>query len=306
MSIIGPKGLVYPQIESQSKAEDLWPSMTWNDISGQYSGLLFRTEGNQSKPFGHIQQQSGGKRLSAINSFIIKDRISDQNKRIEIRPGIWSNNITLGLYRNKKDSIGMRVKRVKSGQNVVTPVNSRVWLWKAIQHIEHNNFTDIALPETLTETVKYLTMLHQGNIQLVQGNDHIHPDIPIGYIYPQLPHQSSPQQLWPSFNWSDISSQYSDHFFRVVVQPSQPSEDVISNSSLSYPLIQLQTMNHFNSQSHSSSDNPLNRIDIPSDGQWTRCVLSGSYGGVWVGLRLHFTSTEVRPINTAIRLWKRI
>ena len=175
--------------------------------------------------------------------------------------------------------------RVKSEQNVVTPLNSNVWLWKAIKD---NNFTDIALPETFNETMEYLKMLHD-NIS-----------IPVGYIYPQLPHQSSPQQLWPSFNWSDISSQYSDHFFRVVVQPSN---DVISNDS--YPTFELQTVNHFQShiESNSSSDNPLNRIDIPSDGQWTRCVLSGSYGGVWVGLRLSFTSTEVRPINTAIRLW---
>ena len=265
----------------------MWPSITWNDISGQYSGLFFRTEGNQSKPFGHIQQQSGGKRLSAINSFEIKNRISDQNKGIEIKPGIWSKNITLGLFRNKKDSIGMRVK---SRQNVVTPVNSRVWLWKTIQR---NNFTDVTLPETFIETIKYLKKLH----------DHI--KIPIGYIYPQLPHQSSPQQLWPSFNWSDISSQYSNHFFRVVVKPSNKT---IANVSLSYPITQLQMMDHFHShsQSQSSSDNPLNRIDIPSDGQWTRCVLSGTYGGVWVGLRLRFTSTEVRPINTAIRIWRRI
>ena len=259
--------------------------MTWNDISGQYSGLFFRTEGNQSKPFGLIQRQIGGKRLSAINSFEIKDTPSDN--RIEISPGIWSKNITLGLYRNKKDSIGMRVK---SEQNVVTPLNSNVWLWKAIKE---NNFTDIALPETFNETMEYLNMLHD-NIT-----------IPVGYIYPQLPNQSSPQQLWPSMNWSDISSQYSDNFFRVVVQSSN---DTISNSSLSYPITQLQTVNHFQSDTepNSSSDIPLNRIDIPSDGQWTRCVLSGSYGGVWVGLRLRFTSTEVRPINTAIRIWIRI
>ena len=38
--------------------------------------------------------------------------------------------------------------RVKSEQNVVTPLNSRVWLWKAIKE---NNFTDIALPETFNE-----------------------------------------------------------------------------------------------------------------------------------------------------------
>ena len=254
--------------------------MTWNDISGQYSGLMFRTEGNQSKPFGQIQEQSVGKRLSAINSYEIKDKISE--KRIDIRPGIWSNNITLGLYRNKKDSIGLRVKTIN---NSFTPLNTRLWLWKAI-----NDNNDISLPDSFNDTINYLSKYH----------DHIdHIALPIGYLYPQLPHQSSPPQLWPSFNWSDISSQYSDHFFRVVVTQTQTSLANSTLSSLCNACYELETVNHLH------HNNPLTAIPVTSDGQWTRCLLSGTYGGVWVGLRLRFTSTEWRPINTAIRLWKR-
>ena len=32
------------------------------------------------------------------------------------------------------------------------------------------------------------------------------PNIPIEFIYTQLPVQSEPQTIWPSFQWSDIST----------------------------------------------------------------------------------------------------
>jgi hypothetical protein len=40
--------------------------------------------------------------------------------------------------------------------------------------------------------------------------------IPIGFIYSQLPGQPEPKTICPTFQWSDKSSQYSGLFFRVL------------------------------------------------------------------------------------------
>lgn len=40
--------------------------------------------------------------------------------------------------------------------------------------------------------------------------------LPNGFIYVQLPNQRSPQEVWSSMKWNDISQQYSNVFFRVI------------------------------------------------------------------------------------------
>ena len=46
--------------------------------------------------------------------------------------------------------------------------------------------------------------------------------IPMGFLYTQLPNQSSPQQLWPNMKWSDVSTQYAGLFFRTVGASAEP------------------------------------------------------------------------------------
>ena len=38
--------------------------------------------------------------------------------------------------------------------------------------------------------------------------------IPIGFLYTQYPSQTSPDDIWPGYKWSDITSQYAGLFFR--------------------------------------------------------------------------------------------
>ena len=38
--------------------------------------------------------------------------------------------------------------------------------------------------------------------------------IPQGFLYTQLPGKSSPEQLWPHMNWTEVTEQYSGLFFR--------------------------------------------------------------------------------------------
>ena len=46
--------------------------------------------------------------------------------------------------------------------------------------------------------------------------------IPIGFLYTQFPEQSSPQQLWPSLQWTEVTQQYAGLFFRAEGSGSLP------------------------------------------------------------------------------------
>ena len=52
-----PIGFVYVQLSGQSDPQIIWPNTKWQNISGEYAGLFFRTEGGQASAFGQIQEQ---------------------------------------------------------------------------------------------------------------------------------------------------------------------------------------------------------------------------------------------------------
>ncbi len=50
--------------------------------------------------------------------------------------------------------------------------------------------------------------------------------IPIGFIYIQLPLQQRPRTIWPNYNWTDISAEYSGLFFRPLRGNSSRLEEI--------------------------------------------------------------------------------
>ena len=264
---VAPKGFVYTQLDNQTKPEELFPSIVWKDISNLYSGLYFRAEGGASKWFGEVQKENS-KQLTAIKAFVVND---ENENNIEIRPGMWSKNITLGLYRKGKDAIGLRVKTSKDVVKVSRSKKS--WIWRVENTMTFN--TSLTNDSYADYHIQFMNKLEKSS----------------RFIYVQFPNQKSPKELWPQQRdrWKDITTEYSGHFFRV-------AEQSVNESVTKSEVISLQSGDHFGQ--------PLDqRIDV-SSGQWSRYVLSGSYGGVWVGLRMRFITNEVRPINTAIRIWK--
>ena len=60
----------------------------------------------------------------------------------------------------------------------------------------------------LTKVVEKLIMKNE------EQQAQINTIIPLGFLYTQLPNQSSPQQLWPNMEWSEITQQYARLFLR--------------------------------------------------------------------------------------------
>ena len=62
-----PIGFVFVQLPDQKPPQDLWPWMTWKNISSKYAGVFFRVEGEQSSEFGMVQDENAP-RVTNINT----------------------------------------------------------------------------------------------------------------------------------------------------------------------------------------------------------------------------------------------
>ena len=129
--------------------------------------------------------------------------------------------------------------------------------------------------------------------------------IPIGFLYTQLPEQSSPQQLWPSLQWTEVTQQYAGLFFRAKGGESLPfGQTQTSNQSW------ISDINFYNVHFYSFDTKPhyegwtYNRI---KQGDWTNLQhIQGPLTAAFNEFNIYTTDGEVRPKNTAIKIWKRI
>ena len=185
---------------------------------------------------------------------------------------------------------------------------------------------------------KYLIVCEKKQSNLKSLSKEIHEQmnlmVPIGFLYTQLPNQSSPQQLWPNMKWSDVSPQYAGLFFRADGGGAEPFGQ-IQKSNQSW----ISEYQHYGYKPWTST--PIETFDAygyrkpwydsglitkPSSGlgSWTTLgrddeskddeskedLYSGNriYMGDFLmsSLRFYQTYGEVRPKNTAIKMWKRI
>ncbi|XP_074595165.1 uncharacterized protein LOC141850435 [Brevipalpus obovatus] len=125
-----------------------------------------------------------------------------------------------------------------------------------------------------------------------------HEVIPIGFIYIQLPFQSSPVSIWHWARWEEVTSNYSGHFFRAEGSGSEPfgiaQEDAIrehQHSSIEYS-------DDSTGNAHQLSfyyNNPLNQY-----------LKRSSTGNISSLDTRYVSDTETRPKNYAIKIWIRV
>ena len=126
--------------------------------------------------------------------------------------------------------------------------------------------------------------------------------LPLGFIYTQLPKQSTPQELWPKLKWTDVTSDYAGLFFRAEGEQSAPfgktqhaNQSWISDIDTQGYVPEIWNGVRFYYYSYGGNI---------KKGGWTtlldeRVVALGKF-------HIHTTEGEVRPINTAVRIWKHV
>lgn len=129
--------------------------------------------------------------------------------------------------------------------------------------------------------------------------------LPIGSIYVEYFGQPSPESLWPSLSWQDVSSEYAGQFFRTIGGKSESWG--FTQSGCAPRITQMELLE----QPAGEGSFPT-LINIPPSG-WSEHGYSGDLFPTspgtnrwYEGLRFHTLDCEVRPENQAIRLWKRI
>ena len=123
--------------------------------------------------------------------------------------------------------------------------------------------------------------------------------IPLGFVYTQLPNQSAPQEIWPNMNWTEVTDEYSGLFFRAEGGTSLPFGQ-IQHANQSW--ISNQYIQEFNSRYSSTSYSPAANHPAHYEG-WTYMAYQG-YGLRQFGW--YTTEGDVRPRNTAVKIWKRV
>jgi hypothetical protein len=53
-----PIGFIYVQLPNEKSPTEIWPWMTWNDVSSAYAGVFFRVTGGDAASFGQVQEDN--------------------------------------------------------------------------------------------------------------------------------------------------------------------------------------------------------------------------------------------------------
>ena len=131
-------------------------------------------------------------------------------------------------------------------------------------------------------------------------NTEIQSIIPLGFLYTQFPHKSPPQKLWPNMKWSEVTHQYSGLFFRAEGGGSEPF-GLVQQANQSY-ISNVKIGSVFYSSFNAGMERYSQSFSFDKDGGWTFLLPYHLWDNMWV----YMTSSEVRPKNTAIRIWERV
>ena len=118
----------------------------------------------------------------------------------------------------------------------------------------------------------------------------------MGFIYTQLPDQAPPTLIWPKFAWTDITSNYAGLFFRA--EGGNSSDFGTLQGEQSPRLIQV---HKYPNQSDLWGDVIVNL----EPGVESKKVYTGGNTGNDVSMSFFVSAGEVRPVNKAVRIWKR-
>ena len=121
-----PIGFLYTQLPNQSSPQQLWPNNKWTEITSNYSGLFFRAEGNESEPFGKIQQANQSW-IQSTNAFGYlperpNPRYSDGVREVNIGEWHW-----------RGDGYGLDDIAFYTTRGEVRPKNTAIKIWKCIE-----------------------------------------------------------------------------------------------------------------------------------------------------------------------------
>jgi hypothetical protein len=129
--------------------------------------------------------------------------------------------------------------------------------------------------------------------------------VPIGFLYTELPNSPSPQTIWPNLMWENVSPLFQGLFFRVEGGTSAGFGATQEERTKTLKNVQTGGAPNYNPPGSAWGNIAM----IP--GSWSAWATTGYSHEVNAKvhtekIRFETTNDEVRPRNTAVRIWKRI
>ena len=126
-----PIGFTYVQLPKDRAPGELWPSMTWTDISSEYEGVFFRVVGGGAGGFGVVQLENAP-RLEMVHTGNEKHKIQkihhDLTNNVSIPVTGWSDGVRTGDLSSIENAFYINFKHTDTAE--VRPKNMAVKVYK--------------------------------------------------------------------------------------------------------------------------------------------------------------------------------
>ncbi len=214
-----------------------------------------------------------------------------------------------GSPRNKTDycvqmqsdeaSVGKWIDEPCGKKNLVVCQKMQTW---SISHLQKTLLDARKKLEDSLENVNKQLKESQEDRKLLNNSltDIRKNPVPIGFIYVQLPNQPDPKSLWPTVEWTDVTSNYAGLFFRAE-----------GGGAASFGQIQEENSPRLINARYKLSEEGCNEgcglksIEVNKN-EWSKGVFTGCESeGNYVSLQFLTSNGEVRPRNNAVRIWRR-
>jgi len=140
----------------------------------------------------------------------------------------------------------------------------------------------------IKDTLTKITVDHSSMMAQIDSR------IPIGFIYIEYHNQVTPSELWPNMKWDDVTSEFGGHFFRA-----------LGGDSAAWGQKQNSCAPRISRIDNYGSNDYAHGIDLPTSG-WSARLFTGKFEQLGTATGFHVEGCEVRPVNSAIRIWKRV
>ncbi len=125
-----PIGFIYVQLPNEKSPTEIWPWMTWNDVSSAYAGVFFRVSGGEAASFGQVQDKYIP-RITSTNYTSSWSKYSKCKSSIDLTKS-GSDCIKTGYFKGGnstyQDGTSELIINVSSGE--VRPRNMAIRVWK--------------------------------------------------------------------------------------------------------------------------------------------------------------------------------
>ena len=201
-------------------SDRVWIGLEWNDNTFKWmdgSDVKYENRGEYSNYFRNkdmrvnrcFQMSTIGKNLGKWSDDYCGENylMACQKRQASI------NNFQIDLYSHKSRLESLEASKRKFEQDTVFENQ----IIDSIETSQNNFQIDLHSQKSRIDSLEAIkTKLEEDIISLEKSS------MPIGFLYTQFPEQSSPQQLWPSLQWTEVTQQYAGLFFRAEGNGSLP------------------------------------------------------------------------------------